>query len=352
MNTFRMLGWGLVGLLWLGAPALAQDGQCASDADCDAGFVCEVVGGGGCDAVYCDGADCPPQPTCDAVDIYGCVPGPCDTDADCGDGQVCHEFVEEECSGATAAPCEETPEGVVCEAPDPVEPECTTTSERMCTPTWALPCEADNDCGPGFTCEEAESCWCSGGGTACPDNDPTCEPVVEEPQCGCDPTGEFYCALVITECGADSDCADGLVCADNPERAVCSSAVDGGVPDQGGAAGSAGGAGSSAGDADTASGDGDCGTDTTPAQVCMPADYLSYGGGHGRGYDYSAQSAEGGGTGVDGNGEKADEDSGSGGGDATVGLCSVSQGRNGQGAPMLLWLMGAAALLWTRRRRA
>lgn len=358
---------GLAMVLWV-PTALAADGECDSNDDCELGFVCEVVGAGDCPAIACaEGADCE-QPACDLTEYKACVPGPCDSDADCGDNQVCYQETYEVCSGGSTDACARDGE---CAEPEPAEESsCTTEQFSQCVPRWAAPCEESADCGPGFTCEALEQCACKGSagsaapcaeGEECPEPGPAPAP---EPECSCEPTDTNYCKLVETSCTADSDCATGLVCAD----------VGGDAASCGGSAPSSGsGSGDSAGDPAPADGGvppeeqgfAACEpVETDPEMLCVPADFDQWGldasdlkslGEHGGVLSGSADDEGGsatsgrGGEGAptqeaDGSEEgasndDADEDDG----------CSVTSARaaSSQG----LWLLLAAALL-ARRRRA
>jgi hypothetical protein len=145
------------------------ESTCETDADCPAGFACEVVGG--------MSTTCPAGEDCDPVNvqIYGCKPAPCDTDADCAGELVC---VTEtigcddlamgvpDCAGEDCPPEEEVP---------PCEP----TVVGKCGPKWAAPCEVSADCGEGFECipEVYESCSSNGSDGTDPATDVPMPPV-------------------------------------------------------------------------------------------------------------------------------------------------------------------------------
>lgn len=283
--------------------------EICGDTTCQKGFVCQsyeiakcgtserkdptsapVAGGAGSAtgasvgaAVSVDGGT---DPACDSYTEYQCVPAPCSADADCADGMVCHTFTDQTCSTSSVAACKPgTPE---CdEVIEPVEPPvCTTTTRQQCVARYELPCTTASDCGPGFTCEEQQSCWCSGSkprsgtgeggaaGTAVPTpttsvsqgpgagsgaatssdgsevvNEDPGDGSVDPPECGCAPTGTFECRLQTIACNADADCPSGLLCVDNPSG-YC-----------------------------WASSDGTSGCSTPdPAKVCQPRYYGSSGG--------------------------------------------------------------------------
>lgn len=359
----KVASWaGLMMVAW--APmALAQESECAADADCDAGFVCEVVGGGACPAIDCAPGETCDLPACDSTEVMGCVPGPCDTDADCGENQVCYKDSWEACSGSSGGSSEPCPSDGECPVPEPTPPpeeSCTTEEFSQCIPRWAAPCVEAADCGPGFTCEPVEQCACSGGGStdvACPPGEtcPTPEPA-PEPDCTCEATGENYCKLIETPCATDSECGDGMVCA------------DAGGPDV--ACANAGAAGAGGSDpSEPVPADGGTPEDTSceaiaadPEMLCVPADYESFGftaNDVARGEAVASLggveadgSATGGG---DENGESPQDpnaadlgaDDGSSAAEKDSG-CSVTsaRGATGQG----LWLLLAAAFLVRRRR--
>jgi Cys-rich repeat protein len=178
--------------------------ECATDADCPAGYVCAGYAGA------CP--DCPPGQSCDpcvpeAFSVCEILPTTCTADADCEEGLICVHFSGQSCPGAE--PCREG---------DPdcsTEPlPCETVDESYCAPPYVAPCTADADCGPGFTCESGEVCTC----VVYPDPG-TGEPPPPE-ECTCEATGESYCALVHQACATDADCPEGLVCTDGAADAA------------------------------------------------------------------------------------------------------------------------------------
>ena len=208
------------------APPISAN-DCTSDAECPDGYACiqETV-----EACYdCEaGTECPP---CMSESFSYCEPPPpeqCGSDADCAEGDICVSYVFESCSGSTspgvAPACD--PDDETCADPAPVEPEepvnseCTTESESYCVPPYVAPCEADLDCGPGFTCETIEICECSvsvGGGTTS-SGEPGSEVPAEEPDCTCAPSDEAFCKLIEVTCDTDAECADGLLCVEAPPQ--------------------------------------------------------------------------------------------------------------------------------------
>ena len=152
--------------------------SCETDADCPQGFECGVVGG--VSEACAAGEDCP-EPT--VVEIYGCVPASCETDADCEGAFVCITY-ENDCEDiAIGAPdCA----GEDCPPPPEIEP-CEPTTEGVCGPKWAAPCEKAADCGEGFQCvpEVVDTCGStpisSGGAVPSPAPDaPPTEPADDE----------------------------------------------------------------------------------------------------------------------------------------------------------------------------
>ncbi|MDD9943634.1 MAG: hypothetical protein OXU20_21515 [Myxococcales bacterium] len=257
---WMLKGVGRVGLsivvLW-GASAglaVAQDVECDSDADCGLGRVCEVVGAGATCAAPApcpEDEPCPEPPACEFFELRLCVPGPCDEDADCPDDERCVTETWTECvEYPSERVCTETADGVECEWIDPepvaLEDACETLTKSTCRPPWQGPCEQDNDCGPGFTCEQSLSCWCTGSGPiegepdfSAEGSDPehyehqggdgdaevgesgevdpgertTMPDLADDPQCGCEPA-EHYCQLIDAPCETDDDCEVGLTCED------------------------------------------------------------------------------------------------------------------------------------------
>ncbi len=199
-------------------PASAQDheDECTQDADCADGFTCETV-----DYGYCEACPAPPpgeeeepgRPACgecfeESVNVCSPPPPePCTDDSDCGGEEVCVSYTFETCQSAPIAPCET---GSDCPDPEPVE--CDVESEAYCVPRYFAPCDADADCGGGFTCETIEICECSGSGSTVEPGTDGEEQPVDEPDCTCSDSGEGYCELIEKECTTDADCAGGHTC--------------------------------------------------------------------------------------------------------------------------------------------
>lgn len=225
-------------------PSIAQAQSTCGDQICERGFECNAYNMTSCPRPATPGAE---VPECEATLAYDCVPAACSTDADCADDMVCHSSTVTECSGETGPQCD--PAMGDCGIDEPATPvECNSQIRQVCTARYDLPCQTAADCGPGFTCEEQQSCWCSGSsGTAeappnptrpVPPTDPgdaassggavgtnsddlaPFAPVPEpggttESSCGCAPSGFFACQLQTIACDADTDCPSGLTCQDN-----------------------------------------------------------------------------------------------------------------------------------------
>jgi MYXO-CTERM domain-containing protein len=201
-------------------PAFAQ--AACGDETCGKGFTCETAQGA-CDLscrVPASGEGCEP---CDAQDVQYCAPAPCSADADCGVGMLCAEQINYDCptDPGTAPTDPDCPPDSDCAervAADEASPSCTTTTVKICTPRWELPCTTASDCGPGFTCEETENCSSPGCSR---EEYGTCSTEVT-----CVPTGTFSCVMVQTACTSDANCEEGWTCNDNGSG-TCSSSSDG-----------------------------------------------------------------------------------------------------------------------------
>ncbi len=207
------------------AVAAPEPTGCGDGGACAHGFECKVVATSGCDSgpACAPGSACPDPAPCDTQVEYGCAPSACSVDADCASGMVCHEWTE----GCEVTDCLCAP-GQACDCGEPAACEPKTVS--MCTPRYALPCEAAADCGPGFTCEEAQSCGCSGssgsGGGAAPTppsagGAPAEDAAPIPPDCSCEPSGVKQCIAQEIACANDAACPAGWTCeADDPPPSV------------------------------------------------------------------------------------------------------------------------------------
>jgi Cys-rich repeat protein len=178
-------------------------------------------------------------PPCEGEEFYEClfVPPMCDSDADCEAGFVCETYDSFDCDDVVSPAC---PEGAECPVPEESDEDCVEESESYCVPPYFADCAADADCGPGFACVAEESCSCSGssgGGTDSDGGSSEPVPVPDEPgtpqdkdgeDCGCEPTGSMYCELIPVECTSDADCAEGASCLANPDSdGTCTSTPGG-----------------------------------------------------------------------------------------------------------------------------
>lgn len=355
MGGWSGLAAGVVALSWA-VPASAA--ECADNADCPKGFTCEVSESVACpDTPPCpEGESCEEPPDCTVEEYRSCVSIDCSADSDCADGMVCETVTHERCSGSGGAPMPEPgtePDpGADPVPPDAAPPEesCEVEERNYCVPKYLLPCEAAADCGPGFTCEATEQCACStpssgSGGSDGEGSDPgsgeddagDAERPAAPPEgedgggeddgvddsCECEP-GPAECRLVVTACAANSDCASGMTCEDNPEG-VCSSTPDGEV---------------------------ECTSD--PEKICLPP-HVDYAGGgieeDGLGSDPTSNPEEPQ-QGAPGEGDdKNDADGSSEDSSASGGGCSVGAVGTPAGAWAGLGLMLGAAVLGRRRRR-
>lgn len=353
------IGMGLGGA-WMLLTGLvpAQDApipSCASDADCPAGTVCEVVGAGGCAVPDCQpDADCDLAVACDPVEIFQCVPGPCQVDADCPAGTKCAHEEYGSCSNVAVPSC--PPEADCGEPPPPQEPACETKVISECRMRWEGNCSSDAECGPGFACQKAEICTCQGAA-------PSMEPGAgaeyvppADPICDCQYDGTAYCQPLELPCDSDSDCGDGLSCQVVSAGVTCTSApLPANIPEAG--AGDAGVGDAGAGDA----GAGDaaraapCVEETV--RWCLPPGYVD-GATPTRGGVMNGTDNTGGEvsfpqapaptptmtpTAAAADANAADDAEGAG------LFCSALPGRAVAGAP--LWLLALPLSLWLRRRR-
>lgn len=216
--------------LLLASSASAQSSTCGSDADCERGYRCDVIG-----YVDCASAPCAPGEKCPVVEegcgeLKACVPGAaCQSDADCGDAMVCYEHTRMTCTGGDRPePCRA---GEGCADPEPVAPECVERTEKGCLPKYVPPCSTDGDCGEGFRCVEQQSCGCSGSpGRDAPPPVPAgasggaSDDVSAPEDCSCEPSGTFHCESAVDRCAADGECPADWTCEDQGTVSGCASA--------------------------------------------------------------------------------------------------------------------------------
>lgn len=239
-----LLALTLLAPLFVAERANAQ--QACGDIVCPDGYTCESASAPCADVACAPGETCVAAP-CEPKTYHYCAPSACTTDSDCGEGMVCFEHVSKRCA-ETAPSTEPCPPDAECAAFAPAPPvDCTPVTERLCTPRYLLPCQADADCGAGFRCQEQESCGSSGSGPTPPEPTPlpgssdggaddsgsgssdsdsgsgdASEPreLPAPPTVTCEPSGVFSCVAIETACNADADCVSGWSCRDNPEG-VC-----------------------------------------------------------------------------------------------------------------------------------
>lgn len=158
-TTCRWLS-GPITLAWA-ASALAQEPSC--DLDCIKGYSCEMQVSG-----------CPDLPRddtpCEPTRYPSCIAQLCSSDDDCAPGMMCYDG--------------NTPGDI-----------------RQCLPQHSFSCNADADCGAGFTCAPLNPCL-----------DPA------KPDCVPDaPEDGKLCWITETRaCQADSDCLPDWTCENNP----------------------------------------------------------------------------------------------------------------------------------------
>lgn len=196
--------------------------EACGDTTCPTGFVCETAPGLCPEIALVDENGVVQPSDCQAEDIQYCVRAECESDADCGEGMVCHSFDTYDCPPPLpAADCAEGDEE--CKFERPADVECTPSERSECTPKWELPCTTASDCGEGFDCVELINQWCSGSAgsdgdsaSAADDPDgPIIEPVAPEENCGSEPSGEFMCQAIETACETDADCLENWTCEEN-----------------------------------------------------------------------------------------------------------------------------------------
>ena len=148
----------------LAAPS-ARAQACAADADCPGGTTCQLLPTPSV-APDCGGPDCPVKAdggtASPAAPSKACAPAPCQVDSDCGgQGRLCQHDVVTVCNGGTVPACAR---GQECDtAAKPEAASCVERTVSACVYRWQLPCNADADCGDGFTCAPNISGMCSGG---------------------------------------------------------------------------------------------------------------------------------------------------------------------------------------------
>ncbi|MCS6899883.1 MAG: hypothetical protein RMJ98_09435 [Myxococcales bacterium] len=184
------------------APKAKAFSSCKADADCAAGFFCELVPppSVGCASPDGQSSECPEPGPAPAVEGY-CREKPieCKADADCPDYLACVSSGggEVTCWAPACNPGEECPEPV-CEEPkkDPNAP-------MVCAPKM-IECTADAECPKDFACNIELGTACPT--IACDPTDPNCKP----PEC--DQTPKKLCGPKLIDCKADGDCPSDWRC--------------------------------------------------------------------------------------------------------------------------------------------
>ena len=319
--------------------------DCETDDDCSEGWVCETVGAVACTDMACPpDEECPEPPPCEEEEWTECVPDltECVADSDCPEPFVCITVEYTECSGSATSPA--CPPGEDCpDPPEPEEPDCEEGEESFCAPPYIAPCEEDDDCGEGFTCEEVQECACSGGGavgggssgstgtdSGGDDDSGDGEGDDDGFDCDCEGIDEYYCQPEEIDCEEDPDC---------PEDWSCMSAPSPGAPCY----------------YNEETDETFCEEEEdTPESICIPPDWGYWGAGGSSGYGEAAADA----SGVDdinwdvgeeqgsGSGVTRSSDDSSEAGDDTD--CQQVHGVTGMGL-LLVMLLGLAAVL--RRTR-
>ena len=223
-----------------GCPCDEGQGDCDFDSDCAQGLicaqdvgakygwtpsrdVCEQPGGGGCPAFV---------PSPDACSTAGCPcdegQGDCDFDSDCAQGLICAQDVGAKYGWTPSRDVCEQPGGGGCPAFVP-GPDACSTAGCPCDEGQG-DCDFDSDCAQGLICAQdvgAKYGWTPSrdvceqpGGGGCPAFVPGPD-ACSTAGCPCD-EGQG-------DCDFDSDCAQGLICAQDvgakygwtPSRDVC-----------------------------------------------------------------------------------------------------------------------------------
>ena len=196
-------------VLFISSPSRAlpvPEPGCGTGPACAYGFECAQTGTLGCaPSVPCTPAEaCPAAEPCTTTVEYGCVPARCTVDTDCGSDMVCHGWAQP-CAVTDCACPADTPS---CGCGSTV---CEPQTVSLCTPRYELPCKVAADCGPGFICEQTQSCGCAsvpipgGGGTSGSQR-------AAPPDCSCQPSGEMECVAMDIACQTAAQCPAGWTC--------------------------------------------------------------------------------------------------------------------------------------------
>jgi hypothetical protein len=170
----------------------------------------------------------------------------CASDADCGAGLICQSQTASECTGGSTKPCEPN---ASCEPPQP--PVCTDTVVHRCA---YRACYADSDCGDALVCQPSTTCsgsasggtgiatpgtssgsTGSGTGAASGSAGTPVPPPSSEADAGlvatCTTSFPGICQPKATTCVNDADCPQSWTCVAAPVRGGSTSpvAVDAGA---------------------------------------------------------------------------------------------------------------------------
>jgi hypothetical protein len=195
MNTFssHARGLGAIFAAWaalgLGSGAQAQDRQCATDADCSGGLVCRFESYQRCSGDFSctPEAGCTQAGPCETIENSWCGYSVCISDADCGEGKGCLEQFSSTC---TAEIVDGVPR-LVCRRDQ---------RDSLCTPHYEMPCQVASDCGEGFNCVESFATACGPSG---PNGEYECVQISNHVS---------YCEVIVVPCTAHADCPGVLEC--------------------------------------------------------------------------------------------------------------------------------------------
>lgn len=197
--------------------------SCKANADCGAGFYCELQAPPSVSCGSSDGkpADCPEPTPAPAVEGF-CREKPldCKADGDCPAYLACVSTGggDVTCSAPACAPGEECPEPV-CE-----EPKVDPNAPMICAPKM-IDCTSDAGCPDGFACNIELGAACPT--IACDPSDSNCK----QPEC--DTSTKKICGPKEIDCKADGDCPADWRCI-SFEEGSCSGSGGGEVPPGGG----------------------------------------------------------------------------------------------------------------------
>jgi MYXO-CTERM domain-containing protein len=217
--------------------------SCSKNSDCLKGFLCQTSSAVACPEIACAPNEPCIPPVCDTTPVSACVPGPCSADSDCATGMACVAQAQN-CATPATPPCAA---GATCPTVVVDAGACGSTV-KQCIPRYDLPCQADSDCGSGFTCKADQECGCAGsGGTSgtgsppvgtttttgagAPDQPaPAVDGGAAPPSCSCTNLPTSHCEINVINCQATGDCPAQWSCVAPPSAATgcaVSASVDG-----------------------------------------------------------------------------------------------------------------------------